>query len=318
MAKNGGAASIFTHQGASVLASGEAMTRIGTTSEYYINNRASANDKSWWDPAHVPIIKDGGAAIDPIHILEIDYAAGMVTLDAAAVGAVTADVYYFVPEWLGGAYGFDIQPKTDKKEVTCFTKTLNTVRKWRKYIATLKDWTASIDRHYWFGCGRTIMDCTAENADLVWVWKSYGALGNAEKVKYEEGGALEITRVGHVTTITFVADTTTAAQVKAHVLADPAIAALWDVSYSGAQTGVGKINTKAEQTCTGGRDHSSDIARLGTDILVRFYLDVQDASLEILSGVGMVESVPLDVKLEDTLDAPLTLQGNTRLKYHTV
>jgi len=110
----------------------------------------------------------------------------------------------------------------------------------------------------------------------------------------------------------------TATAIKTLIESTPTLAAFWAVSYSGIQDGSGVVNAKSVQTCSGGRDHSYDIARLGKNVLVRLYLDVQDATREILSGVGIIESVPQDVKLEDIINADITLQGVGRLKYHTV
>lgn len=308
MAKNGGTASIFISSGSSIQFTGEACTRVGSTLEFYIADR----DKSWWDPAHVPVIYVGGVETVPA---DIDYAAGMITLSSYSSGAVTIDGYYYETEWLGGGYGFDISPKADKKDVTVYPSALNTAVAWRKYIATLKDWTATISRHYWYGRAWTLMDCAG---DLVWTWKSYGTAGNLEQVEYVDGGALEITRTNHKTTVTIVSGVTTVAAIKAHLEADAVLADLWELEYTDDESGSGIATATNAHTCSGGRDHSSDIARLGSKILVRFYLDVTEASQEILSGVGHVEGVPLDCKLDSIIEADLTLQGDGRLKYHTI
>lgn len=312
MPKNGGTASIFIQKpGSSSSAfTSEACTRVGSTLEFYITDR----DKSWWDPAHVPVIAVGGTPVTPT---DIDYAAGMVTLSSYSSGAVTASGYYFTPEWLGGGYGFDISPKADKKEVTTFPKELDTATKWRKYISALKDWTAKVNRHYWYGRAWTLMDCAA-NGDLIWTWKSYGTPGNLEQIEYVEGASLAVARAANKTTVTIEAGVTTAADVKAAIEADATLSELWAVDYSGTQTGAGYVEVKTAQTCEGGRDHSQDIARLGTKVLVRFYLDVTTSGLEILSGVAHVEGVPLDCKLDAVIEADLTLQGDGRLKYHTM
>ena len=313
MPKNGGTASIFVQKpgSSSVSFTGEACTRVGSTLEFYITDR----DKSWWDPAHVPTVYIGGVETAPA---DIDYAAGMVTLVSYTSGAVTVTGYYFATEWLGGGYGFDITPKTDKQDVTVFPSVLNTATAWRKYIATLKDWTATVSRHYWYGKAWTLIDCTNANSDLVWTWKDRGKAGNSEQVEYVEGAGLEIARAGHKTTVTIEAGVTTAAAIKAHLEADAALTLLWAVDYSGAQTGAGVVNAKSVQTCEGGRDYSHDIARLGTKVLVRFYLDVTTASQEILSGVAHLDAVPEDCKLDGLIESDLTLQGDDRLKYHTV
>lgn len=311
MAKNGGVASIFTNIGPSQPVTGQACSRLGSTLEYYITDR----DRGWWDPFKPVVVYDGSTPVTPT---EIDHAAGMLTLPAVAAGTVTVDCYYFSPEWLGGGYGFDIDPKVEKKDVTTYPSELNTASRWRKYIATLGEWTATIERHYWYGRAWTLMNCLAANADLIWTWKSYGSNGNLEQVEYVEGGALGVARSANKTTVTLVSGATTAAQVKAAVESDPSLAGLWEIDYAPGHDGSGVIEAQAAQTCSGGRDHSSDIAKLGKHILVRFYLDVRTGSLEMISGVGLVEGVPLQTKLDDVIEAPVTIQGHGRLKYHTV
>lgn len=315
MPKNGGAASIFTSQGSSVAFNAEAMTRVGTTNEFYITARTSPTDKSWWDPAHVPTFTMNGVATVPT---QIDYASGYVTFATYTSGPVLATGYYFVPENLGGGYGFALQPKADKKEVTTFPDELNTAIAWKRYVAMLEDWTATISRHYFYGRAWTLLDCSNPNSDLIWACQDYGTQGNSEQVVYVSGLALSVVRVAHVTTVTFVAATTKASDIKALIEADPVLTLFWALSYPGAQTGDGIVEAKSVQTCSGGRDHSYDIARLGKNILVRFYLDVTTASLEIMSGVGLVESVPQNVQLQSTIEADLTLQGVGRLKYHLI
>lgn len=315
MAKNGGLASIFVNKGTSQAFTDEACTRVGSTLEFYISARASPDDKSWWDPQHVPVVKVDGVATIPD---QIDYAAGMFTLPAYSSGAVTVSGYYFETENLGGGYGFDIENKSDKIDITTFPAVLNTATLWRSYISSLMEWSAKISRHFWYGRAWCLMDASGADCDLIWTCKSYGTPGNIEQVRYVEGGALEVARVNHVTTVTFVAATTTAAQIKAHVEADPVLAAFWEVTYPGLQAGSGVVSAISAVTCSGGRDHSSDIARLGENVLVRFYLDVTDSSLEIVSGVGTLVGVPRNCKLDGIIEADLALQGDGRLKYHTV
>jgi len=309
MAKNGGAASIFISSGSSQAATGEACTRIGTTEEFYITDRT----KSWFDPDKAITVKVGGSAVTPG---EIYYAAGIFTIPGYTTGDVTIDVYYFTPAWLGGCYGFDISPKADKKDVTTFPDTLNTVTAWKKYIPTLKDWTATINRHFWYA--HAWVQLLTANAGLIWRWKNPGVSGNVEQVAYVAGTPFSVVRAGHLTTVTFVSDTTTAAAVKAAVEADATLNALWEVTYPTGGDGSGTVSAVTATTASGGRDYSSDIAMMGTNVLVRFYLDVTTGSLQMISGIGTIEGVPADVKLEDIIESDITIQGKGTLKYHTV
>jgi hypothetical protein len=310
MVRFGGMASIFTSSGTSTLEEGAAMTRIGSTLEFYI----TARDKSWWDPAHVPVVYVGVTPVTPVNI---DYAAGIVELAAYTSGDVTIDCYWFAPEWLGGGYGFDVNAKTDKKDVTTFPSVLNTTTQYKSYLATLKDWTATVRRHYWYGRAWTLLDCTNDNSDLLWTWKSYGVKGNVEQVVYESGAELAVARANNKTTVTITA-ATTAKNIKDAIEADPTLAALWEVEYPGVQTGAGIVEAKTVQTCAGGKDHSLDLAKMGNNLLIRFYLNVTTGSLEMVSGVGWIDGAPEEVKLEEIIEADLTLQGVGRLKYHTV
>jgi hypothetical protein len=114
------------------------------------------------------------------------------------------------------------------------------------------------------------------------------------------------------------AATSTAAQVKAHVEADPVLAALVDVDYPAGETGTGIVNAKTAQLMTGGRDQGTDFNNIGSKILIRAYLNITTGSLEMLSCVGILTGVPMDVKLEAVQEADLNFKGIGRIKYHTV
>src|SRR5574343_626855 len=209
------------HQEAtSIAATGEAMTQVGSTLEYYISTRSKCN----WDPNQAVVIKDGGSTITPSRI---DYAGGYVTLQAAPTGAVTADCYYFAIEALGGAYGWKADLKSDTKEGTTFSGTLNTAAAWKEYVSTLEGWNCSVSRHFFLAKASVTTAIGTADANLKWEWNAAGKAGNAEAIVYEAGAELQIARADNVTTVTYENGVTTAANVKSHLEADPDLAALW-------------------------------------------------------------------------------------------
>ncbi len=309
MAKNGGLASIFISSGASQAVTGGACSQISGTNTFYITDRA----KSWFDPTKTVTVKVNGTPTTPGVIY---YAAGMFTIPGYTTGAVTVDAYYFTPAWLGGCYGFSIEPKVDKRDVTVFPDTLNTATQWKAYIPTLQDWTATINRHFWYAYAWVQM--LSGNAGLIWKWKTAGVSGNLERVQYVAGSPASVSRAGNLTTVTFVSDTTTAAAVKALVEADATLKNLWEITYPAGSDGSGTLTAAGPLYASGGRDYSSDLSLIGTDILVRFYLDVSSASQQIISGIGTVEGIPVDLKLEEIVESDITIQGKGPLVYHTV
>lgn len=261
------------HQEAtSIAATNEAMTRVGSTLEYYITTRS----KCWWDPNQVVVIKDGGAAITPSRI---DYAGGYVTLQSTPSGAVTADIYYFALEALGGAYGWKADLKSDTREVTTFPGTLNTATAWKEYVSTLEGWNCSISRHFFTAKASVTTVLGTANANLKWEWKDAGKAGNAEAIKYEVGTPLEVTRASNETVVTYVNGVTTAADIKAHVEADPVLAALWTLTYPTANWTAGYH--------TGGQNPSINISG-GTDTSFKIQADSEtSASTVTLTVAGL-------------------------------
>jgi hypothetical protein len=324
-AKSGQYAALFINSGTSTAASGEAMTQVGSTTEFYIAARTSPNDKSWWDPLHAPVFHCGG---NVIVASEVDYAAGFATFPTWTTGAVTADVYWFTPEALGGVYGFDLEAKADTKEVTCFPATLNNPTQWRSYIKTLMDWTGTASRHFFYGRAWKLVDCTLAHSDLYWILREWGSPGNLRRIEYIVSGndtPLEVVYDVGTKKFTITVQTgpagaalSTAAQIKAHVEADAALNALVELQYPPAETGTGIVEAKTAAYFSGGRDQGTDFDLIGDKILFRGYLDITTGSLEMISGVCHLIGVPINVKLDAIQEADLKLQGQGRLKYHTV
>jgi len=316
-ARSGQIAALFIQAGASTATTGEVCTQVGATAEYYIAARA----KAWWDPAKTFTVYDGVTVVTP---LWVDWAAGMVTLPAVASGAVTVDCAYFTPEALGGVYGWSLDVKANTYDVTTFPNALNDPVIWKSYMLGLREWSGQAERHFFYGCASVTMDCTLDNSDLIWTLKEWGTPGNLRSVEYLGGTdqTLEVSynagtkkfTVQCATTGTTI--TTTAAQIKAHVEADAVLNALVSLSYPAGKTGAAVVNAKAATLMTGGRDASSDFANIGDKILFRFYLNTTAGAEEILSAVGHLIGVPLDVKLDAIQEANLSFQGEGRVKYH--
>ena len=248
-AKSGQYAALFKAAGTSTAATDKAMTRVGTTSEFYITDRTM----SWWDMASgkTPVFYLDSVAIDADDISEIDYAAGFVTLRSYTSGTVTCDIYYFTPAAFGGVFGVDLQPKAETKEITTFSQTLNVPIKYRSWIKTLNDWQGTVERHFFTGHAWKLMDCTNNYSDLYWTLKEWGRPGNLRQVEYIVSGnntALDVAyNAGSKKfTVTVATDgsgvaTSTAKDIKDHVEADAVLAALVDVTYKDAAVAASKI-----------------------------------------------------------------------------
>lgn len=326
--RSGQVASLFSTTGTSTAATGAAMTRLGTTQQFYITARTSPTDHSFWDPYHIPAFYIGGTPVPAANVLNIYYAAGFVEFkpDTYTTGAVTCDVYWHTPQALGGVYGFNFDSKADTKDVTVFATALNDPVIWRSYIKTLLTWEGSAQRHFFYGRAWALLDCTLAHSDLIWAEKSWGAPGNLRQVEYIVGNdaTLQVayntgTHKYTVTVGTTGANpTSTATQVKAHVEADPVLNALVSVDYPTGETGTGIVNAKTAVTMTGGRDQAADFDAIGTMVLVRAYLDITTGSLKMVSGLCHLTGLPMSMKLEGLYESDLQLQGIGPLLYHTV
>jgi hypothetical protein len=135
----------FTSFDASTPVTGEGMTRVGVTTEYYITTRS----KMSWDPNYPVVVYDGATVVTPT---QIDYGIGYVTLPAAAVGTVTCDVRYLTMECLGGCHNWKVDIKADTKDTTTFTCTLNAPITFKSYTNTMMEFSGSADR-YWMTVG---------------------------------------------------------------------------------------------------------------------------------------------------------------------
>jgi hypothetical protein len=299
------------HQEAvSISVDGAPMTQVGSSLEYYVTDRTMA----MWDPNQPVVVYDGVTEIVPSRI---DYAGGYVTLQAAPSGALTTDFYYLPIEALGGAYGVKADLKADTKDITTFSGTLNSAVAWKEFVATLKGWSMSVQRHFFYAKASLTTAIGTANAELKWEWNDPGLGGHAEAIEYVAGGSLSVVRAANVTTVTYVAATTTAAQVKTAVETDPTLSALWTLSYPAGNDGSGKVGAVAHTHLSGGRD-STEISKLGTKVLCVMYLDIMTGTVAKLEGVGVMSGLSPDCKLEALVESDVTFEGTGALRLHTV
>jgi hypothetical protein len=105
--------------------------------------------------------------------------------------------------------------------------------------------------------------------------------------------------------------------IKAHVEADPVLAALWDVSYTSGN-GSGLIGTIAHTHCSGGRDSLQQLASVGAMVLALFYIENANAATSLrLEGVGIITNLAVDEALETLVDSPIDFQGTGPLSLHS-
>lgn len=309
-----GKASTFyfpTPGGTPVAVNGAAMTRVGTTLTYYITNRANA----WWSPNHAVVVLDGAT---PVVGAKIIHAGGYVILPATPAGDVTVNVYTLPLEKLGGGFGWNCSKKGGTVETTAFPAIAGAVTD-KTHIGTgIVEWTGSVKRHFWYAMASWTDPIATANAKLTWTWKGSGSFGNDEAIVYEAGAELQVARADNVTTVTFVNDSTLASAVKAHLEADPVLAALWDVSYPADNDGSGKVGTVEHAHCAGGRDSLQQLSQVGAKVLAVFYLENANAATSLrLEGVGIITNLQVDEALESLVDSPLDFQGDGPLSLHS-
>ncbi len=305
----GKATSFFRSKGTSTLQTGEAMTRVGSTLQYYITDRA----KAWWDPTKAVVVYDG---VTPIAGCKIDYAGGYVLLPATPAGAVTVDVYTIPRELMGGGYGWSASKKGAALDTTVLPD-LAAELKDKTYIGSgITEWTSSLKRHFWYSLGSITTALGTANANLTWTWKG-NRDGNNESVEYVAGGSLEVARANNKTTVTYEAGVTLASAIKAHVEADPILKDLWDISYPAGNDGSGVVGAVTETDVTGAKDSLDELALVGTKILVVHYLDNTNAVSARLEGVGVISSMNLDDPLETLVESDLEFQGTGAFCFHS-
>jgi len=103
----------------------------------------------------------------------------------------------------------------------------------------------------WTRHARLTTAFTTSDSDLLFVAKTPGQAGNDISVALTAGAALAVSVSTYAITITFVAATTTAAQVKAAVEADSSAAALVHIDYALGQTGTGAVEALAATYLSG-------------------------------------------------------------------
>ena len=308
-----GKASTFyfpTPGGTPVSETGEPMTQVGTTLTYFITDRT----KAWWSPNHAVVVLDG---VTPVVGAKIIHAGGYVILPAAPVGVVTVDVYTLPLEKLGGGFGWNCSKKGGTVETTEFPALAGTLTD-KTHIGTgIVEWAGAVKRHFWYAKAAYSDPIETPNASLTWTWKGSGSFGNDEAIVYEAGAELQVARADNVTTVTFVNDSTLASAVKAHVEADPVLAALWDLSYTTGD-GSGKVGAVSHVHCTGGRDGLQQLSQVASKVLAVFYLENANAATSLrLEGVGIITNLQVDEALESLIDSPLDFQGDGPLSLHS-
>jgi len=252
----------------------EAMTQVGSTLEYFITDRTHA----MWDPLKAVLIYDDATLVSPARI---DYAGGYVTLPSTPVGTVTCTIYYFAIEALGGGYNVSADLKSDTKEVTTFSSTLNSATAWKEYVATLKGWSMSVKRHFFHAKASVTTAIGTTDANLKWEWTNPGIDGNAEAIVYATGTPLSVVRAANVTTVTYLDDSTIASEVKTLVEADPVISLLWSLSYPVTDWNAGFH--------AGGTNPSVDISG-GTDTSFKILADSESTAQTVTLTVAGLNS----------------------------
>ena len=285
------------------------MTRVGTTLVYYVTDRT----KAWWDPNSPVVVYDG---VTPITGCKIDYAGGYITLPSAPAGTVTVDCYTLPLEKLGGGFSWSASKKGGTADTTVFPAIAESVTDKTCIGTGIVEWTGSVKRHFWYARASFVDPIVTANASLTWTWKGSGSFGNDEAVVYQSGASLAVVRAANETVVTYIASTTTAAQIKAYVEADATLSALWELSYTSGD-GSGKVGAVTHTHCTGGRDSLQQLSSVTSKVLAVFYLETDTATSLRLEGVGIITNLDIDEPLESLVESNIDFQGTGPLCVHS-
>lgn len=298
MAKKSGTLSAIHMQTAtaSALVSGAALSRIGTTFWYAV---ASA-DNYFWDRNKAIVVYDGATPVVPV---EFDYAAGAVRLSAAAVGAVTADIYKFACTQVGGFRSHSIDENMTLVECGCYEDD------GEQYEATVYNASGSADGFYTTVDAKRTM-ALGSNKDLEFTSK---VLGDGPANDGVSAASTEIVVAGNNTALSVVvttaaivinsatgvagAATSTARDIRDALNASNNAMALIGVKLATGSDGSGIPGALAHGHLTGGIAPAA-FDKFGQDLVAVFYWD-SGAALIRTVGVITLEKVSLKTGVKD-------------------
>lgn len=276
MAKTRGIFSAFYIQttAASSAVTGGALARVGTTLWYMVSSASNY----WWDKAKAIVVYDGVTEVTP---LEIDYQAGAVRLEEAAIGSVTADFYKFVGGQFGGFRSFSISESMEMIECGCFEDDGEIYEPGAYSASGSGDgFWSSVDSYHDFN-GLTLLA------------KPIGSAGDdisAENIVSGNNTPLSIVVTGNKITINSATGAGGAAtsknwQIRNAIEASAAASALVRCAYTTdyATNGATVMGAITEASLAGGVTPEM-LSRFGEDILAVFYWD---------SGASLIRTVGL-------------------------
>ena len=298
MAKKSGTLSAIHMQTSadSSAATGISLSRVGTTLWYMV----ASSTNFYWDRNKAVVIYDGVTEITP---LEIDYCAGAVRLSAAASGAVTADVYKFACEQVGGFKSHSIDEGMTLVECGCYEDD------GEQYEATVYNASGSAEGFYTTVDAKYTMT-KGSNKDLEFTSLILGdgpADDGVSDISVEivvsgNDTPLSISVASYAITINSAtgsggAATSTARQILDALQASADAMALVKVRLAAGSDGSGIPGALAHTHLSGGVDPKA-FDRLGEDLVAEFYWD-SGASLIRTSGVIILEKVSLKTGIKD-------------------
>ena len=316
MAKKTGAVSAIYMQtsAASQSATATAMSRVGTTLWYMVTSAT----KAFWDNAHTITIKDGATPVTP---LEIDYAAGAVRLATAAVGAVTADHYYFACAQVGGFRSHNIDENMTLVECGCYEDTGEV------YEPTVYCASGSADGFY-TTVDAQLLTAKGANKDLLFTDRT---LGDGPAHDGVSATSIECVVAGNNTPLSVVvtvaaivinsatgvagAATSIASDIRDALEASADAMALIKVKIAPGQDGSGIFGALAHTHLSGGVAPAA-FNQFSNDLIAVFYWD-SGASLIRTSGLIQLEKVSLKTGKKDLVGKTISWKSQGLLYDHS-
>jgi hypothetical protein len=192
--------------------------------------------KTFWNET-IPLSADNLAHLESqVDILETEMLAVDHSADYYSISEYASTFYAYPGGGHGSGQNADTLNGMTKDELLASSVPTSTVIMWHGNITF-----ASVTTHI-----------GTSNSELTWTWKVAGETGNDESIRYVYGTSLSITRSDHLTTVFFINNSTTAAQIKAKLQADAGLSQLWGITYPTGNNGSGKVSVVSSTQATGG------------------------------------------------------------------
>lgn len=165
-AQTGRAAKIKITAASASSSTGEAMSAIATTTDYYTYRITDAT-KRHWNQALAPVLYRNTTAVAASEY-SVNYPIGQITFQVAQTtgDAMTVDTEYYTASYLADARSWDLAVDTDMADVTTFSTTTGN-QQWRQFAPIYTGATVDLGRVVKSSTAPAFMDRVIAGQDLI-------------------------------------------------------------------------------------------------------------------------------------------------------